>query len=145
MTRLIFCRKYQEQLPGLPVPPLPGAMGQTFLKMYLKGHGKIAEPNDAHQRAPSELMDPDARKFLTQEMLRFFDNKEYAKPEGYVPPGVDTASQFLFNTRPIRLGQIAQLVEQRIENPRVGSRFRLWPPLTYYLILITFFATFLSQ
>ena len=44
------------------------------------------EPNDAHQRAPSSLMDPDARKFLTQEMLRFFDNKEYAKPEGYVPP-----------------------------------------------------------
>ena len=34
---------------------------------------------------------------------------------------VDTIQQFLFNTRPTLDGQIAQLVEQRIENPRVGG------------------------
>lgn len=34
---------------------------------------------------------------------------------------VDTIQQFLFNTRPTLVGQIAQLVEQRIENPRVGG------------------------
>ena len=66
-------------------------------------------------------MDPDARKFLTQEMLRFFDNKEYAKPGGYVAAFKLTPLQFLFNTRPILIGQIAQLVEQRTENPRVGG------------------------
>ena len=36
-------------------------------------------------------------------------------------PQVDTIQQFLFNTRPTLVGQIAQLVEQRIENPRVGG------------------------
>ena len=36
-------------------------------------------------------------------------------------PQVDTIQQFLFNTLPILEGQIAQLVEQRIENPRVGG------------------------
>ena len=34
---------------------------------------------------------------------------------------VDTIQQFLFNTRPTLVGQIAQLVEQRIVNPRVGG------------------------
>ena len=34
---------------------------------------------------------------------------------------VDTIQQILFNTRPTIDGQIAQLVEQRIENPRVGG------------------------
>ena len=34
---------------------------------------------------------------------------------------VDSVPVFLFNTRPTLRGQIAQLVEQRIENPRVGG------------------------
>ena len=36
-------------------------------------------------------------------------------------PQVDSVPVFLFNTRPNLRGQIAQLVEQRIENPRVGG------------------------
>ena len=34
MIRLVFCRKYQElmDLPGLPVPPLPGAIGQDIFE-----------------------------------------------------------------------------------------------------------------
>ena len=34
---------------------------------------------------------------------------------------VDSLAVFLFNTRPTLKGQIAQLVEQRTENPRVGG------------------------
>ena len=45
-------------------------------------------------------------------------------------PQVDSVPVFLFNTRPNLRGQIAQLVEQRIENPRVGVRFPLWPPFS---------------
>ena len=36
-------------------------------------------------------------------------------------PQVDSVRVFLFNTRPTDRGQIAQLVEQRTENPRVGG------------------------
>jgi Fe-S cluster biosynthesis and repair protein YggX len=31
MTRLVFCRKYKEELEGLDVAPYPGAKGQDIL------------------------------------------------------------------------------------------------------------------
>ena len=88
MIRLVFCRKYQEKLPGLPVPPVPGAIGQDIFENVSERAWKEWQGNQTMliNEHRLSLMDPDARKFLTQEMLRFFDNKEYAKPEGYVPP-----------------------------------------------------------
>ena len=32
------------------------------------------------------LMDPDTRKYLQQEMDKFLANEDYDKAEGYVPP-----------------------------------------------------------
>ncbi len=40
MTRMVFCKKYKEELPGLAIPPLPGATGQEILKPCLKKLGK---------------------------------------------------------------------------------------------------------
>ena len=32
------------------------------------------------------LMDPETRKYLQQEMDKFLNNQEYDRAEGYVPP-----------------------------------------------------------
>lgn len=32
------------------------------------------------------MMDPEARKFLKQQMENYLDNKDYEQVEGYVPP-----------------------------------------------------------
>jgi len=32
------------------------------------------------------MMDPDARKYLQEEMEKFFDNQDHDQAEGYVPP-----------------------------------------------------------
>ena len=51
---------------------------------------------------------------------------------------VDSVPVFLFNTRPTCRGQIAQLVEQRIENPRVcGSIPSLATTLRQPLMLMS--------
>ena len=88
MTRIVFCRKYQQELPGLPVPPLPSAVGLDIFENISEKAWKEWQNNQTMliNEHRLSLMDSDARKFLTQEMHRFFDNQEYAKPEGYVPP-----------------------------------------------------------
>lgn len=88
MTRIVFCRKYQQELPGLPVPPLPGSVGLSIFENISEKAWKEWQSNQTMliNEHRLSLMDLDARKFLTQEMHRFFDNQEYAKPEGYVPP-----------------------------------------------------------
>jgi len=88
MTRTVFCKKYQQELPGLAVPPIPGATG---LEIYESVSEKAWKEWQANQTMlinenRLSLMDRDARDFLTKEMHRFFANEDYAKPDGYVPP-----------------------------------------------------------
>ena len=32
MTKMVFCRKYQEELPSLEIPPMPGELGIELQK-----------------------------------------------------------------------------------------------------------------
>ncbi len=88
MSRVVFCKKYKEELPGLPVPPLPGTLGQEIYEQVSEKAWKEWQANQTMliNEHRLSLMDRAARDFLTQEMQRFLDNEEYAKPEGYVPP-----------------------------------------------------------
>ena len=88
MARKVFCRKYQENLEGMSSPPYPGEKGKDLFENVSEKAWKEWQNNQTMliNEHRLSLMDPDARKFLTQEMHRFFDNQEYAKPEGYVPP-----------------------------------------------------------
>ena len=75
------------------------------------------------------MLDSKARKYLQEEMTKFLFGKGSEKPREYVPPDIKWFFMVLF---PLfykmnrRKGQIAQLVEQRTENPRVGGSI---PPL----------------
>jgi Fe-S cluster biosynthesis and repair protein YggX len=88
MSRTVFCTKYQQELPGLNAPPLPGAKGQTlFDNISAKAWQEWLE----HQtRLINEkqlnLMDMTARSYLSEQMERFFNNQELDAVEGYVPP-----------------------------------------------------------
>ena len=88
MSRLIQCRKYQKQLPGLEQPPMPGAVGQDiFENISAKAWDDWQELqtmliNEHHL----SLRDSDARKYLRDQMQRFFRNEETEKPAGYTAP-----------------------------------------------------------
>lgn len=88
MTRTVFCRKYKKELEGLDKPPYPGAKGEKIYNEVSKqawmewmDHQKMLI-NEKHMN----LMDPESRKFLQEEMDKFLSGEDYAKAEGYVPP-----------------------------------------------------------
>ncbi len=88
MTRLVFCRKYQKELEGLDAPPLPGARG---LEIYQTVSKQAWSEWQKHQtmlinEKHLSLIDPDARKYLADQMHRFLSNAEVESAEGYVPP-----------------------------------------------------------
>ncbi|MFK8048600.1 MAG: oxidative damage protection protein [Halioglobus sp.] len=88
MSRTVFCKKYQKDLEGLDAPPFPGAKGQDLFENVSKQAWADWQTqqtmliNEKHL----SLVDPDARKYLQQEMDKFFAGEEYDKAEGYVPP-----------------------------------------------------------
>jgi Fe-S cluster biosynthesis and repair protein YggX len=88
MARTVFCKRYQEELEGLMAPPYPGPKGQDIYENVSK---KAWEEWQAQQtmlinEKQLSLIDPEARKYLQQEMDKFLAGQEHDKAEGYVPP-----------------------------------------------------------
>lgn len=88
MSRQVFCRKHQKELPGLTAPPYPGPKGQDIFENVSK---QAWEEWQAHQtmlinEKQLSLIDLESRKYLQQEMEKFLAGQEYDQAEGYVPP-----------------------------------------------------------
>lgn len=88
MSRSVFCKKYQKELEGLDAPPFPGPKGQEIFDSISKQawldwqtHQTMLI-NEKHLT----LVDPEARKYLQQEMDKFFAGEDYDRAEGYVAP-----------------------------------------------------------
>lgn len=87
MTRMVFCRKYQAELPGLDKPPLPGKLGE---EIYENVSAQAWREWQTHQTTlinekRLSLIDPEARKYLREQMERFFANRDVEQAEGFVP------------------------------------------------------------
>ncbi len=88
MTRTVNCRLHKEQLPGLARPPFPGSRGEDiFQNISQKAwdewqHHQTMIINERHLN----MMDSKDRKFLMEEMDKFFSGESFAQAEGYVPP-----------------------------------------------------------
>ena len=88
MTRLVFCRKYKEELEGLDAPPYPNAKGQDIYNHISK---KAWQEWMAHQtmlinEKRLNMMDMGTRVYLTEQMTRFLSGEAYDQADGYVPP-----------------------------------------------------------
>ena len=88
MSRSVFCKKYEKELEGLDAPPFPGPKGQEIFDSISKQawldwqtHQTMLI-NEKHLT----LVDPEARKYLQQEMDKFFAGEDYDQAEGYVAP-----------------------------------------------------------
>ena len=89
MGRSVFCKKYQQQLPGLDAPPLPGAVGaDIFENVSAKAwsewqHLQTMLINEHHL----SMVDRSARDYLSEQRRRFLANEDFETPAGYVPEG----------------------------------------------------------
>ena len=88
MTRTVMCRKYQREMEGLALPPVPGARGQKIFDSVSKQAWQewLAHQTMLINERKLNMMDRTTRAFLEQEMEKFFANEEVARADGYVPP-----------------------------------------------------------
>ena len=88
MSRIIFCKKYKENLEGLDKIPYPGPQGleiyETVSKKawneWLENQKMLINENTLN------LQDRDSRNWLKEQMELFFSGEDYARPKGYTPP-----------------------------------------------------------
>ncbi len=89
MARTVHCVKLGREADGLDFPPYPGELGKKIYEGVSKeawqiwlGHQTILI--NENRLSP---MDPNARKYLEQQMEAFFFGEGAEMPAGYVPPG----------------------------------------------------------
>ena len=87
----VLCAKYNKELPALDKAPFPGAAGQEILERvsakawdeWLGIQTMIINENHLN------MMDPDARKFLSEQRNKFlFEGEELDMPDDYVDPNI---------------------------------------------------------
>ncbi len=88
MARMVYCRKYKQELEGLSQPPFPGPKGQDVFENISQ---QAWEEWLAHQtmlinEKHLNMMDMGSRTYLSEQMTRFLSGEAYDEAEGYVPP-----------------------------------------------------------
>ena len=85
MSQKVFCKKYQKEMPGLLMPPIPGPKGKELQENISqeawnkwKSH-QTTLINEKHL----DMSNPDNRKWLLEQMDKFFNNEEYEKASGF--------------------------------------------------------------
>ena len=89
MSRTVNCVKLNKEAEGLDRLPYPGDLGQRVFdnvskeawQMWLQQQTMLINEN---RLSP---IDPKARKFLEDQMERFFFGEGSETPEGFVPKG----------------------------------------------------------
>jgi len=88
MTRMVFCRKLQQQLEGLERPPFPGPKGQEIYDSVSKEAWQewLATQTMLINEKRLSVMDPATKVYLDEQRERFLANESVDRIEGYVPP-----------------------------------------------------------
>jgi len=84
---MVFCQKLKKQADPISFAPVPGELGQKIKdnisqeawNLWMKHQTMLI--NEKHL----SLADASARKYLTEQMEKFFFSDDYDGIEGYVP------------------------------------------------------------
>ena len=88
MARQIFCEYFKKELEGLDRPPYPGEFGERIYtsvskqawQMWIEHQTMLINENKL------SMVNPEARKYLQEEMIKFFFGGGSQKPKEYTPP-----------------------------------------------------------
>ena len=88
MARTVFCVRQKKEAEGLDFPPYPGEMGKRIFENvskqawaeWLKHQTMLVNENRL------SLVDPQARKYLTEQTEAYFFGEGADQASGFVPP-----------------------------------------------------------
>ncbi len=88
MSRIVFCRKYQAELPGLAIPPMPGTKGQELFDTISKKAWDewLQLQTMLINEKRLNLFSLNDKTYLEDQREKFFNNEDTDRAEGYVPP-----------------------------------------------------------
>ena len=83
----IFCKKYEEELDAMMLPPLPGKKGEELMQNYsqVAWNEWIKLQTMLINERRLDLSEKENRKWLNEQMMLFLENKDYKKPDGFIP------------------------------------------------------------
>lgn len=86
--RMVMCRKYNKELPGLANPPFPGPAGQDIYDTISQQAWTdwMNHQTLLINEKRLNMMDASSRKYLAEQRVRFFSGESVDEAEGYVPP-----------------------------------------------------------
>ena len=87
MARMVNCVKLGREAEGLDLPPVPGALGKRIFENVSKEAWQkwLAHQTMLINEYRLSTIDPKARKFLVEEMEKFFFGGGSDKPKEFVP------------------------------------------------------------
>lgn len=87
MSRTVFCKKLQQQLEGLDRPPYPGTKGQEVFENISKQAWQqwMSHQTMLINEKHLNMMEPESRKYLQEQMDKFLSNEDYDLAEGFTP------------------------------------------------------------
>jgi len=85
MSKTVFCKKLQKDLPAMTVPPMPGPKGLELMGTVSQ---EAWESWKSHQTTlinekHLDLSQADARSWLLEQMEKFFNNEEVEQASGF--------------------------------------------------------------
>ncbi len=87
MSRKVNCIKLNKEADALIVPPMPGSKGQWVYENVSQEAWKMWQDHQTRLINEKQLsmIDPKSRKYLHDQMDRFFKGEDVDKADGYVP------------------------------------------------------------
>jgi len=88
MERIIYCEYYKEDRVGLERLPYPGEIGKKIYESISKEAWQLWLEHQTMLINENRLsmVDPEARRFLNEELQKFFFGEGSTKPKEYIPP-----------------------------------------------------------
>ena len=85
MSKTVFCKKLQKDLPAMTVPPMPGPKGKELMETI---SNDAWEAWKSHQTTlinvkHLDLSKADDRAWLLDQMEKFFNNEEVEHASGF--------------------------------------------------------------
>ncbi len=87
MSKTVHCIHLKQELPALPMPPLPGELG---VRIYENVSAEAWQKWLGHQtmlinEKRLSMGNAEHRKYLTEQVEKYFFGGEVDRPEGYQP------------------------------------------------------------